>query len=69
MGSAYDEYLRTQTIEEKQARLRCPQLEIDFVIPARLHTFLDGVLDLVQWQIEKARVSQQRGHEHFSDVD
>ena len=36
---AYDEYFGTETIEVKQARLRCLLLGIDFVILARPCTF------------------------------
>ena len=69
MRPAYGEYFRTETIEEKQARLRCLLLRIDFVIPAGLHTFLGGVLDPLQWIIGKVRVSQRKGYEQIDDVN
>ena len=34
VGLTYDEYFRTEAMEEKQARLRCLLLGIDFVISA-----------------------------------
>ena len=57
MGPAYHEYFRTETTKEKQTRLRCLLLGTDFMILPRLNTFLNGVLDPLQWQIDKARVS------------
>ena len=45
-GQAYDEYLSMETIKKKkQVILRCLLLGINFVMPVRLYTFLDAVVD------------------------
>ena len=45
---AYYEYFRAESIDDNEARLRCLLLGINFVIPARPYTFLDGIIDTLK---------------------
>ena len=54
-------------MEENLARLKCLMLGTEFVLQPTTH-ILDGILDLVQRQLEKARVSQKKGNEQIDDV-